>query len=166
MKNTTRSNIYRPIAAMILTAALAIPAAAGDQVPFKGTMQGHDVDSPGPSQGTIVVTTTGTGIGSHLGDFSFTQVATVNLAASTSTGSVHWVAASPETVSIRHLPDPGEPAATPGIISITEIHTITGGTGRFAGAKGSFVVERLASAVTFLTSGSFHGTITSPGATH
>jgi hypothetical protein len=165
MKNTTRSNIYRPIAAMILTAALAIPAAAGDQVPFKGTMQGHDVDSPGPSQGTIVVTTTGTGIGSHLGDFSFAQVATVNLAASTDTGSAHWVAANGDSIDTTFAGS-GEPAATPGIISITEVHTVTGGTGRFASAQGSFVVERLASAVTFLTSGSFHGTITSPGAAH
>ena len=60
----------------------------------------------------------------------------------------------------------GEPTDTPGIIRITDIQTINGGTGRFAGAQGSFTVERLASAVTFLTSGSFHGTITSPGAAH
>ncbi len=37
-----------------------------------------------------------------------------------------------------------EATATPGISSITEIDIITGGTGRFAGAKGSFTVERLA----------------------
>ena len=49
MKTLTITNICLPIAAMILTVALAIPAAAGDLVPFKGTMQGHDVDSPGPS---------------------------------------------------------------------------------------------------------------------
>jgi len=49
-------------------------------------MQGHDVDSPGPSEGTIVVTTTGTGIGTHLGDFSFTQVVTVTSADLTDTG--------------------------------------------------------------------------------
>jgi len=60
----------------------------------------------------------------------------------------------------------GEPTDTPGIIRITDIQTINGGTGRFAGAQGSFTVERLASVVNFLTSGSFHGTITSPGAAH
>ena len=51
MRTITRSNIYVPMAAMILTAALAVPAAAKDQVPFKGTMQGPDTDtcfSPGP----------------------------------------------------------------------------------------------------------------------
>ena len=44
MKTITRSNIYLPMAAMILTAALAIPAAAQKQVPFNGAMQGHDTD--------------------------------------------------------------------------------------------------------------------------
>jgi DNA-binding FadR family transcriptional regulator len=38
MKTITRSNIYLPVAALFLTAVLAIPAAAQQQVPFKGTM--------------------------------------------------------------------------------------------------------------------------------
>jgi hypothetical protein len=41
MKTITRSNIYLPMAGMILTAALAIPAAAQQEVPFKGTFQGR-----------------------------------------------------------------------------------------------------------------------------
>ena len=167
MKTTTRSKIYVSLAAMILTVALAIPAAAGDLVPFKGTMQGHDTDTPcsPPQSQCVVVTTTGTGIGTHLGDSSFTQVAKVNLAAGTSEGSAHWIAANGDSIDTTFTGS-GELTATPGVISITEIHTITGGTGRFSGAQGSFTVERLASAVTFLTSGSFHGTITSPGAAH
>ena len=165
MKTTTRSNTYLPMAALILTAAFAIPAAAQQQVPFKGAMQGNDVDTPGPSPGTVVVTTSGTGIATHLGQFSFTQQATVNLAAKTSAGSAHWVAANGDSIDTT-LTGSGEPTPTPGVLSITEVHTITGGTGRFAEAPGSFTVERLASPVTFLTSGSFHGTITSPGAAH
>ena len=159
MKTTTRSNIYLPLAALIL-AALAIPAAAQQQVPFKGTLQGSDNTA---THGTII--TTGTGIGTHLGDFSFTQVAKVNRAAGTSAGSAHWIAANGDSIDTTFTGS-GELTATPGVISITEIHTITGGTGRFSGAQGSFTVERLASGVTFLTSGSFRGTITSPGAAH
>jgi hypothetical protein len=68
--------------------------------------------------------------------------------------------------SIYTITGSGEPTDTPDVIRITEINTITGGTGRFAGAQGSFTMERLASVVTFFTSGSFHGTITSPGAAH
>src|SRR5258707_4625073 len=165
MKNIMRSNIYLPMAAMILTAALAVPAAEQKQVPFKGAMQAHDTDSPGPSPTTVVVTTSGTGIGTHLGQFSFTQEATVNLTAGTDTGSAHWIAANGDSIYTT-IAGSGEPTATPDVISITAINTITGGTGRFAGAQGSFTVERLANAVTFLTSGSFHGTITSPGAAH
>ena len=162
-RSVMKASISLVVAAMLLTAVLAVPAAAQKQVPFKGTMQGHDVDSPGPSEGTIVVTTTGTGMGTHLGDFSFTQVVTVTIADLTDTGSAHWVAANGDSIDTT-LAGSAELAATPGILIITEVHTVTGGTGRFASAQGSFVVERLASAVTFLTSGSFHGTITSPGA--
>ena len=162
MKTITRSKIYLLMAAMILTAAVPIPAAAQNQVPFKGAMQGNDVDTPGPSPGTVVVSTRGTGIGTHLGQFSFTQQETVNLVAFTATGSAHWVAANGDTIDTT-LIGSAELTPTPGVLSITEVHTITGGTGRFAGAQGSFTVERLASAVTFLTSGSFHGTITPAG---
>jgi hypothetical protein len=164
MKTITRSNIYLPMAALILTAALAVPAAAQKQVPFKGTMQGNDADTF-LSPTTVLVTTTGSGIGTLLGQFSFTQESTVNLAERTATGSAHWIAANGDSIDTT-IVGSGEPTDTPGVVSITEICTITGGTGRFAGAQGSFTVERLASAVTFLTSGSFHGTITSPGAAH
>ena len=165
MKTTTRSNIYLPMAAMILTAALAVPAAAKEQVPFKGTMQGLDVDLPSPIPNTIVVATSGAGIGAHIGQFSFTQQVTVDFTTGTSTGSGHWVAANGDSIDTT-IAGSGEPTDTPGIIRITDIQTINGGTGRFAGAQGSFTVERLASAVTLLTSGSFHGTITHPGAAH
>lgn len=165
MKTITRSNIYLPVAAMILTMAFAVPAAAQKQLPFKGAMQGNNVDTPGPSPGTIVETVTGTGVGTYLGQFSFTEVVTVNLATFTGAGSAHWVAANGDSIDTTTTGS-AEPTATPGVFSITEVHTITGGTGRFAGAQGSFTVERLISGVTLLTSGSFHGTITSPGSAH
>jgi hypothetical protein len=169
MKTTTRSNIYLPMVATILTAAMALTAAAQtqvpcqNQVPFKGTMQGTDADSNFTNT-TVSVSTTGTGLGTLLGQFSFTQEATVNFASSTSTGSAHWIAANGDSIYTT-IAGSGEPTDT-GLIRITEIQTITGGTGRFWGAQGSFTVERLASPVTFLTSGSFHGCINSPGVTH
>jgi hypothetical protein len=163
MKTITRSNMYLTMAAMILTAALAVPAAAKEQVPFKGTLQGLDVHLGMPSPGIGLLGTSGTGIGAHVGQFSFTQESTVNLANRTLTGSGHWIAANGDSIDTT-IAGSFEPTATPDIFSFTEIHTITGGTGRFAGAQGSFTVERLASGVTFLTSGSFHGTITSPDA--
>jgi hypothetical protein len=162
---TDRRSIYLPIAALILTAAVAVLAAAQQQVPFKGTFQGNDTDSPGPTPNTVVVTTTGTGNGTHLGQFSFTEVNTVNHLNGTGTGFARLIAANGDSVDVATA-GRGEPTGAPGVISITEIWTVTGGTGRFAGAQGSAKVERLASGVTFTTSGSFGGTITSPGAAH
>src|ERR1043166_8666695 len=165
MKTVMRSNIYLPIAAMILAVVFAVPAAAQHQVPFKGSMQGNDVVTANPSSGTVVEKTSGTGVGTHLGQFSFSQQETINLAALTATGSAHWVSANGDSIDTT-LTGSAELTSTPGVFSITEVHTITGGPGRFAGVQGSFTVERLGSAVTLLTSGSFHGTITSPGAAH
>jgi len=150
------------MAALIL-AALGVPAAAQKQVPFKGAMQGHDTDI-GSTNTTVTVLTVGTGIGTHLGQFSFTQTITVEFSTGHDTGSAQWFAANGDSISTT-ITGSGQ-AIEPGLFSIEEVHTITGGTGRFAGAQGSFTVKRLASGVTFLTSGSYEGTITPPGATH
>ena len=161
MKTITRSNIYLPMSAMILTAALAIPAAAQQQVPFKGTFQGKDAVNP------PTITTSGTGIGTLMGVFSLTQETTLT----TLSGSAHWVAANGDSIDSTSLVSADFSTHSLGYITVTEIHTITGGTGRFAGAQGNFVLERthivaLSADGTHVTFGSFHGTITPPGAAH
>ena len=169
MKNITRTKIYLPMAAMILTAAFAIPAAAQTQVPFKGVFQGSDnVAFPTLTQSI-------TGIGTLVGQFSSTAVFTLPAG----TGPAHWIAAngdSIDTTSVGSL----EPVimsrcqvvgAQPedSYNKVTQIHTITGGTGRFAGVQGSFTVTLYHDVVprsdgTHGTCGSFSGTITPPGA--
>jgi hypothetical protein len=165
MKNIIRPNIYLPMAAMILTAALAVPAAEQKQVPFKGTFQGHDTDI-GSTNTTVTVLTMGTGIGTLVGQFSFTQTGTVDLTTGHNTGSAQWFAANKDSISTTITGSGQVIDPILFLIEIEEVHTITGGTGRFAGAQGSFTVKRLASGITFLTSGSYEGTITSPGAAH
>jgi len=164
MTTRTRSQIYVSIAAMILTAALAAPAAA-QQVPFKGTFQGNDTVSPGPSPTTALLSTTATGTGTLQGRFSFTQELTINGVNLTATGSAHWIAANGDSIDTTVVA-----SAIPGgvVFTITEIHTITGGTGRFSGAQGSFTMHRTHVVApsddgTHVTSGWFEGTITSPG---
>ena len=153
------------VAAMFLTAALAVPAAAQKQVPFKGSLQGQETDTPqgGPPPTTVIADGSATGIATHVGQFSFTYQLTVNLANGTATGSAQLVAANGDSIDTT-ITGSSDLTATPGFAAITEINTITGGTGRFAGAQGSFTVERLVNLATGFTSGSFHGTITSPGA--
>jgi len=156
-----RPNIYLPMAALIL-AALAIPAAAQQQVPFKGTFQGSDRV---PCPPTASICTTATGTGTHLGDFSFKQEVTV-AANLTDKGSAHWIAANGDSIDTTVV---GSAVPGPVFFTVTEIHTITGGTGRFSGAQGSFIVHRehvraLSDDGTHVTFGWFEGTITSPGA--
>jgi hypothetical protein len=161
MKTITRSRIYLPMAAMILTAALAIPAAA-QQRPFKGTFQGNDTVT------ASTITTSGTGIGTLVGVFSLAQETSL----ATLTGSAHWVAANGDTIDSTFGALPDLSTQSLGYITVTETHTITGGTGRFTGAQGSFLLERThivepSADGTHVTFGSFnHGTITPPGAAH
>src|SRR3954447_20995124 len=119
MKSITRSSIFLPVAAMILTTALAVPVAAQKLVPFAGTMrQGQDVDiAGGPPPITVVVQASGTGIGSLLGQFSFTQVSTVNFVNNTSSGSGQWMAADGDSIYTT-LAGAGAELVPPNLISI------------------------------------------------
>jgi hypothetical protein len=49
------------------------------------------------------------------------------------------------------------------IVSIVEQATITGGTGRFEGASGSFTIWREFNPAAGTTTGSFEGTVSAPG---
>ena len=148
-------------AALILTTVFfAVPAAAKNQVPFKGALQGSEIDTfQGPPPGTLFVNGSVTGIGSHVGKFSYTYKVTVNLATGGGPGFGQMTAANGDLIYTT-IVGQGEPTDIPGINRIVEINTITGGTGRFEGATGSFTVERLVDLATGATSGSFHGTIT------
>ena len=155
MKSITRSNIYLPMAAMIL-AALAIQAAAQTPVPFKGTFQGSDTVIP------PTITTAATGIGTLVGQLSLTDVFTLT----SGTGTGHWIAANGDSIDSTFVA-----SAVFGdvVVTVTEIHTITGGTGRFSGAQGSFTVHRThvrapSADGTHITFGWFEGTITPPAA--
>jgi hypothetical protein len=161
MKTLTKSRICLPMAALILMATLGIPAAAQQPVPFKGTFQGNDAVNP------QTITTTGTGVATHMGQLSLTNITSL----STITGTGHWVAANGDSIDTTFVSSPDFSTASLGYITVTETHTITGGSGRFAGAQGSFILERThitapSADGTHVTFGSFHGSVTSPGAAH
>ena len=161
MKTSMKASTYLTMAAVLLTLAIADPAAAKKLVPFHGSLQGTEVDVVQPP--TLLVDGSGTGIANHLGLFTVTWDLTVNLSDSSATGTFHFIAANGDSI-FTEIVGQAEPTETPGVNHIVEINTITGGTGRFAGATGSFTLERLIDLTTGVTSGSFKGTITSPGA--
>jgi hypothetical protein len=162
MNAITKTSIYGAMAAMFVALTLVGSAAAKQEVPFQGSIQGVEIDVP-QANGTLSVNGTGTGLATHLGRFTATYEVTVDL--SGGVGSFQFIAANGDRV-FTELLGQGTPTETPGINRIEEINTITGGTGRFVGATGSFIMERLVDLTTGSTSGSFNGTITSPGAAH
>jgi hypothetical protein len=169
MRNRAMSSILIVATpAMIVAILLALSAAAGQKlVPFKGSLQGAEIDTPegGPPPTTLTVNGNTTGLGTHVGQFAFSYQLTVTLATGHATGTGHLVAANGDSIDTT-IEGQGTETDTPNVDSIVEMNAITGGTGRFSGAQGNFTVERLVNLATGVTSGSFQGTITSPGATH
>ncbi len=164
MKNMTRFNIGLPIAALALTGVLALPATAQTQVPFQGTFQGDDTVVP------PTITTAGAGVGTVTGRLSLTDVVTLT-SATGGTGTGHWIGANGDSIDSTFVASADFSTASLGYVTVTEMHTVTGGTGRFAGAQGNFLLARThivadSADGTHVTFGSFHGTITPPGAAH
>jgi hypothetical protein len=158
-----KTTIYLLMAAMLLTAALAVPGAAQNLIPFKGAIQGQESDSG--EFPIITVNGSCTGIATVVGKLSLTYQDTIDLRTASGTGIGQFIAANGDTIYLTNTGS-ADVVSKPGFALITEIYTITGGTGRFAGAQGSFSLDRSVNQATGFTSGSFHGTITSPGEAH
>jgi hypothetical protein len=147
--------------AVVLVLGLTGAAAAGEQVPFKGSFEG-DVTVTPLTPPLLQVDVDATGNATQLGQFSLAIPHIVNAANRTAIGSYEFTAANGDTLS-ADFTGQAMPTATPGVLAIVETATITGGTGRFAGATGSFTCERLFDTITGTTVGSFEGTISSAG---
>src|SRR5205814_7343038 len=101
------------------------------------------------------------GEATHLGKFTLDIPHVVDPATRTAIGTYEFTAANGDKV-YADFTGVATPTATPGVLYIEETATITGGTGRFAGATGSFTDERLFDTVAGTTEGSFEGTISRP----
>ena len=154
-----RNIIYLQMAALFLAAAL--PGAMAGETPFKGSFQA--VETQSVQFPTLTVAGLGAGNATQLGKFTMTYAAEVNLLSHVGTGSVEFVAANGDRVFADILGH-STPTGTPNVVSIVEVLTITGGTGRFADATGSVISTRLLDQVNGNTSGSFDGTIDLRGA--
>ncbi len=146
--------------AVVVVLGRAGPVAAQVQVPLKGSLVGVDSGTPlNPPFMKVVVQATGNA--TQLGKFTVTELLTVNTATGMGSGTFLFTAANGDkvlgTISGKATFTP------PNVLTIVETAIITGGTGRFAGATGSFTVARLKNTATGLTTASFTGTISAPG---
>ncbi|WP_406695111.1 hypothetical protein V5E97_29140 [Singulisphaera sp. Ch08] len=137
---------------------------AGKQVTFRGSLDGVVTrGTPGPSGAPVLVE--GTGHAAHLGRFTFSFPHLVNATTRVATGTYTFTAANGDTLT-ADVTGQAVPVGTTGVLHIVETATITGGTGRFAGATGSFTIERDYDTVAGTTTGSFLGTISPAGTRH
>ncbi len=122
--------------------------------PFKGDFEGNQSVTPlTPPFGQVAGQATGRA--TQLGRFTVQFPHIVNFATSRGEGTYTFTAANGDTLTADFT---GQAEVGP-ITSIVEQGVITGGTGRFAGATGSFTVRRLFDRNAGTTTGSFDGTI-------
>lgn len=144
------------MAAVLLTAAIASPALA-QQVPFRGTVDGVDSDAGGAFP-VFFRSLSGNGYASLLGRFTMTVEFEINVLTDPveGVGVFTLTAANGDTLFGTST---GLGIVVDGIAYIQETHTITGGTGRFAGATGTFDAARVLVEATGMYASSFDGTI-------
>jgi hypothetical protein len=149
------------VALTSLAAPVAAGAASGHEVPFAGSWQSVETDTL--SFPSLDVRLEGTGNATELGRFTVEGHFVVDVSTLQGCGTEVFTAANGDTVNAAGCGQ-ATPTGTSGDVSIVESLTITDGTGRFAGATGSFTRERLLDGATGSSTGSFEGTISSPGA--
>jgi hypothetical protein len=158
---------HSPAASLALAASvvlgLAGPADAGEQVPFKGRLEGVVTTLTPLPPSSMFVRVEGTGNATHLGRLTWVATLVADNATGEAAGSYQFTAANGDML-FTDFTGRGVPTETPGVLSIVDDVTITGGTGRFAGATGTFTFKHLYDIAAGTTFGSFDGTISSPGA--
>jgi hypothetical protein len=153
------------LASIFVTATLAYSRPMQKRIQIRGYLQGTETDVfQGTPPDSIAVDGSIPGLATHLTEFKYNYRVTVDLSDGSATGTGELVAADGDRIvlSIAGQGDPTD-AETPTLSSIVEMDTITGGTGRFAGATGSVTVRRLINLTTGFTSGSVRGTVVLPG---
>ena len=140
-----------------LGGAAGTQANGGSALPFKGQLQSTERVVSMPDDNTAVRHLDGTGNATHLGQFTLSADFTVIMSTGNATGTATWTAANGDQLRAI-VAGHGDIVEFP-TVTITETHTITGGTGRFANASGIMTIERSANILTGASTGSLSGTI-------
>ena len=143
------------VSALAVSLASVAVSAAASETPFKGTVNAVET-------GTVVFPTRfldreGTGTATYLGRYTEQVTMVINIPTMASTGTARFTAANGDDLLATVA---GQATRTsPTTLSIVEVYTITGGTGRFADATGTFTLNSTLDQVTGVSSGTFSGAI-------
>jgi hypothetical protein len=160
MKTYIKSLSILPLAVMFIAMTFASSALASPP-PFKihgsyEALELHVVSFP-----LLDVDLDAVGQTSVLGRYALHEDATSDLLTGGATGITKIVTQSGDQLftTSNNLVTPDE---NPAKLNIVETHMITGGTGRFACAKGTIIIERVLDLGTLLSEGTIKGTIAIP----
>ena len=145
--------------------AAPAPAAAPNlsanvtRLPFKDNFQA--TESNVTVSRMMSVSASGSGEATQIGRFTVNYEVEVNLLDLSGTGSVYLAGNNGDSIQAKGIGQ-AVPDRTPDMFNVVEIYTITGGTGRFAGASGTITLKRLISITTGAAMCSFEGYILLP----
>lgn len=126
---------------------------------FKGNMQSAETSvTVFP---TMSVTGSGSGNATELGAFTINYQVEINLLDLSGTETARFTGNNGDSITAEAVGQATE-NRTPGMLNVVDIYKITGGTGRFNGASGTFTLNRLVSVTTGAASSTFEGYLLMP----
>ena len=142
------------VAALTVSLSVAVSALAAE-TPFKGTV--NAVETGETAFPNRFVDRHGTGTAAYLGNYTEHVTMQIFIPTLSSMGTATFTAANGDTLVASVA---GQATRTsPTTLSIVEHYTITGGTGRFADATGSFDLESTLDQTTGVSNGRLSGSI-------
>jgi len=153
--------VLRIAAALLLVVAGALAPAVAEDVPFKGTFSGRAISAVETGDlGVLLITTAGGGTATHLGKFKMVSPHLANLATLAVAGTQNFTAANGDALRASFT---GQFSPIAGGLLAARIDcTITGGTGRFAGAGGGYTFDIVFDPATLSDVSVIDGTIELP----
>ena len=143
------------LVAAFAVSLVSVASAVAAETPFKGTLTALETNQlvfP-----ILSVNRDATGTATYLGKYTEHATFQVDVRTGSATGTATFTAANGDTLSASVV---GQATRIgPTVLSIVEVYTITGGTGRFADATGGFTLESTLDQTTGASSGAFSGAI-------
>jgi hypothetical protein len=154
----------RALIGLLVLPALALPmqAAAKDRLPLKGSEAGT-FQLLGPCDtGGMVLEVAGTGHTTRLGNYSGNYRECLDPATGAVTAGAFTLTAANGDKVFGTFSGQALPTDNPNVVAYRDPGVITGGTGRFAGGRGSMTTSGLANLATGEYSGTITGSVSRP----